>query len=78
MNQHQWAYRKVKESLVEYMRGVQPKASLEWAIGEVNSAVEKEWLSLEEVKGIVALVEMYASDVQRKTRLNHLHKNLGW
>lgn len=76
VDQHEWARRKIEGSLKEYARGIQQKATLEWAIGEVNSAIQYMWLSPEEVKGIIMKVELDASDDQRRIRLTRLRERL--
>jgi hypothetical protein len=70
------SFDRTEESIREYASGHRQKATLEWAVRVINSAIEKKWLSQEEVKGILLMVELNTSDAERRRRLDYLRKRL--
>jgi hypothetical protein len=64
-------------SFREYGRGIEPKVNLEWAIGMANHAI-KSGVSLDEVSGILLMVELETTNDERKRRLSLLHAHLGF
>lgn len=75
-NLNQWAYSWVKKSFLEYARGIHEKPTLEWALGVGRFALEKEWLSQDEIGQILDLLVLTASDSVRKGRLELLRPHL--
>jgi hypothetical protein len=61
-----WARKKVEKSIKEYAKGVRKKANLEWVVGEVNFAIEKMHLSIEEIRNMVLKLEASATDEGKK------------
>jgi hypothetical protein len=74
---HELIRKSLEGSLREYMKGIRPKVTLEWALGVANYAL-KSGVSADEVKGILMMVELGASDAERKRRLDQLRDRLGW
>jgi hypothetical protein len=72
---HELLRKNLKGSLREYARGIRPKASLEWAVGETEYVI-KSGLSVDEAKGILVMVELETSDAERRRRLAHLREHL--
>jgi len=75
LDHHGWLSKKLEGSLKEYARGIHQKASLEWAIGEVKFAMNS-WLSVDEVKGMLLIIESTTSEAERRQRLAQLRERL--
>jgi hypothetical protein len=73
--QHGLLRKTLKGSFREYGRGIEPECTLEWAIGIANRAI-KSGMPLDEVMGILLMVELEPSDDMRRQRLGHLRKHL--
>jgi hypothetical protein len=65
----------LKGSFREYGRGIEPECTLEWAIGIANGAI-KSGVPLDEVMGILLMVQLETFDDMRRRRLDHLRKRL--
>jgi len=72
----EWARKKVKGSIEEYVMGVWEKANLAWVVGEVNFAVEKALVPMDEIRAMISNVEASASEDGKK-RVSELRKRLG-
>jgi hypothetical protein len=71
-----WARKKVEESIKEYVKGIWEKANLVWVVGEVNFAVEKMLVPLDEIRAMISRAEASASE-DGKRRVSELRKRLG-
>ena len=56
--------------------GVWEKANLAWVVGEVNFAVEKALVPMDEIRAMISNVEASASEDGKK-RVSELRKRLG-
>ena len=70
-----WARSKVEGAIKEYVLGVWDKANIEWAVGEVNFAVEKMLIPLDEIRIMLSRAEASASEAG-KDRVTELRKRL--
>jgi len=74
--QHGLLRKTLEGTFREYGRAVEPSATLEWAIGIANRAIRSGML-LDEVMGILLMVELRASNDETRRRLTLLHARLG-
>lgn len=72
-----WARAKVEGAIKEYVIGVWERANIDWVVGEIQFAIEKAFVPVDEVRVMISKAEITATDAG-KVRVSELKKRLGW
>jgi hypothetical protein len=72
LDAHEWAIRKLEGAIDEYVKGVWPKATYQWVLGELYFALEKMNITKPEVEAILAKHDKPSLQHSEHLRLNEL------